>query len=152
MTQTAPRNPMRLCEACIQFDDHPRITIYVTSEGPLGTHDGAEVAQAYELLAPHLPDMKALHEALAKCENAAEQEAVIDKLPAAEADAARAWATFLNDQITDLHLDCFQALESHVKPIGVGPSDHALEGVAKGLQGENLFAHLRSDPAKAEVY
>jgi hypothetical protein len=164
------RHPKRFCEVCLQFDDHPRIVMGVTTEGPLGNHTAEEIGRAAALITPLLPaNMAEVETRLAACETPAQREQVyLDLVPDPdEYDAARAWHQFLHQQHFDAHLDCYIGLPAHVQPQlaidawdpdgnqvswedkrKIMPSGHAQTGAIElGLKGDKLRAHLvRADP------
>lgn len=104
------RPPKRLCEVCLQYDDHPRIVIGVTTDGPLGLHSGGQITQVVGLLAPLLPANAAQVDKAVEGKDPAEAERIIaDLIPDVdEWDAYRALRQFLHPQHFDAHLDCYR--------------------------------------------
>jgi hypothetical protein len=137
---------MRICEACFQYDDHPRIVIVVTPDGPLGLHSPAETAAVYQLVAADLPSNLAAIAAL----DGDEQLAAVRALPPEQQDAIQALADMEDVTGCRLHMDCYNALPADLKPDGVHVGQWAAQGVEQGLQGAELAQHLTSQPEPEE--
>lgn len=170
------RRPKRVCQVCLQYDDHPRIELLVTADGPLGLHEPDEVSTVAALLAPFMPANVGQVDAAVKGVTPANAERVYEELipDLDQRDAYRAWRAFLHPYDFGAHMDCYLGLPSEVQPQRavdafheevdadgntvlvqhswedkrkIMPSDHALEGVNAGLKGDHLLAHLVQEPA-----
>lgn len=174
---TGERRPKRVCQVCLQYDDHPRIELLVTADGPLGLHEPGEVSQVAKLLAPLLPaNTSQVDKAIEGVTPANAEKAIADLIPDLdERDAYKAWRAFLHVHDFGAHLDCYvndvahddkpqraiDAFHEEQDPDGnivvvqhswedkakIMPSDHALDGVTSGLKGHELLAHLIQEPA-----
>lgn len=162
------RRPKRVCQVCLQYDDHPRIELLVTTEGPLGLHTPGEVRQVAALLGPHMPANSDAVDAAVAGKTPAQAEDVYRALipDLDERDAYKAWRAFLHDNDFGAHMDCYvdAVPEDHKPQLAVDafdddgnqtswedrrkimPSKHALEQVGK-LKGDALRAHLVKEPA-----
>lgn len=170
MPDSSERRPKRVCQVCLQYDDHPRIELLVTAEGPLGLHEPDAVGKVAAMLAPLLPANSAQVDAAVKGLTPANAERVYAELipDLDQRDAYKAWRAFLHVNDFGAHMDCYVNDVTHDdKPQKatdawnadgvqvswedkgkIMPNDHALEGVTSGLKGDELAAHLQSDPAR----
>lgn len=154
---TGERRPKRVCQVCLQYDDHPRIELLVTADGPLGLHEPGEVSQVAAMLAPLLPANSAQVDAGIQGVDPADAERNIAELipDLDERDAYKAWRAFLHVNDFGAHLDCYVGLPAEVQPQlalndtrKIMPNGHAMFGVGQGLKGDDLAAHLQADPAR----
>lgn len=165
------RRPKRVCQVCLQYDDHPRIEILVTADGPLGLHDPGATSHVAGMLAPLMPANSAQVDAAVKGVTPANAEKVYEQLipDLDQRDAYKAWRAFLHVNDFGAHMDCYvndvphddkpqQAIDafdddgvqiSWEDKAKIMPSAHALEGVTGGLQGLELAAHLQSEGAQS---